>query len=243
MSTLGGTMASRKQSRLAEIMRTFSGSRGGPGFGFKSQVGPRKRVTALVASFDAADVDTIGAAIEAGADAVELRFGQDFDLSGLASLVKRVTVPLGIALPPDADSAAAAIADKAQVDWVRLPIDAHISTMEWDRPVRILTVPFELDLEVAHGLTGLAVDAVLIDQSSDRGGEFTYLDALRLRALGGLIKKPLLLHSGPGLPPGAAAAGEQLGADAVMVYLSGRKSIETLSAYLRALEHRAQSPQ
>jgi hypothetical protein len=238
MNTFSVTGSGRRQSRLVEIMRSFSESHGGSGFGFKPTTGTSKRVTALVASFPVADLDVIMAAAEAGVDAIEVRASGSKDLQLMLKASERLKIPYGVVLPADADERVAASAVEAGVDWVRLPITGHISTMEWDKPARVLTVPFGLDLLVAHGLNGLAVDAVLIDQAEGERPEFTYADALRLRSLSQVLKKPLLLHAGPGVPPGAAAACEYLGADALLVYLDGLRSIDTLNEYLRALEAR-----
>jgi hypothetical protein len=176
---------------------------------------------------------------QAGVDALEIRIASEKDMHWLADLVNRAGVPVGVAMPATADAVAATAAAEAGADWVRLPLDANISTMEWEKPGRLLTVPFELDLDLAHGLNGLNVEAILVDQAVDMSEEFSYRDALRLGALRELIKKPLLLHAGPGLPPSAAAACEHLGADALVVYVAGARSTDTLAAYVAALEHRA----
>ncbi len=240
MNTFSASGSTRKQSRLVEIMRSFSGSHGGPGFGFKVAAGASRRTTALVASFSEADLDAIMAAADAGADAVEIRSVTNKDLQRLFQLSERLKVPYGISLPPDANAAAAASAEEAHADWVRLPITGHISTMAWDMPARVLTVPFELDLQIAHGLNGLAIDAVLVDEAESERSEYTYADALRLRALSEVLKKPLLLRAGPGVPPDAAAACEYLGADALVVYVEGLRSIDNLKAYVSALESRTE---
>jgi len=62
-------------------------------------------------------------------------------------------------------------------------------------------VPFDLDLDLAPGLNGIAVEVVLIDRLPGAGTEFTYAEALRLRALSELIKKPLILHAVPECRP------------------------------------------
>jgi hypothetical protein len=229
----------QRPSKLVELMRNLAGSRGGTGVGFRPQTGPRTRVTALVASFAAGDTAGVMAAKGAGVDALEIRVAGEKDLVGLADLITRVAMPVGVAMPASADAEAASAAAEAGADWVRLPLDANISTMEWEKPGRLLTVPFELDLDLAHGLNGLNVEAILIDQAVEMQVEFSYRDALRLGALRELIKKPLLLHAGPGLPPSAAAASEYLGADALLVYIDGTRSTDMLSAYIAALEHRA----
>jgi hypothetical protein len=242
MSTFSSTGQNRRPSRLVEILRSYSSSHGGPGFGFKQSVDKPRRVAALVASFQEIDLDAIAAAAVAGVDAVEIRYSGRDDVQHLRQMADRLAVPFGMTLPPDADASTAASAVEARADWVRLPLAGHISTMEWEKPARVLTVPFELELDLAQGLNGLAVDAVLIDQAGGAPSEFTYADALRLRALSELMKKPLLLHAGRGLPPGAAAACEHLGADALLVDVEGLRSIATLSEYLAALQTRAERP-
>ncbi|MDB5074938.1 MAG: hypothetical protein JWO42_1117 [Chloroflexi bacterium] len=239
MSGLTIQSPGQKTSKLVELMRNLAGTRGGTGVGFRRQSGPRKRVTALVASFAAGDTDGVMAAKGAGVDALEIRIAGEKDMRGLADLIARVGMPVGVSMPATADATAAAAAADAGADWVRLPLDASIATMEWEKPGRLLTVPFELELDLAHGLNGLNVEAILIDQAVEMPEEFSYRDALRLGAIRELIKKPLLLHAGPGLPPSAAAASEHLGADALVVYAAGARSTETLAAYIAALEHRA----
>jgi len=131
MSSFVGTNPSKKPSRLVELMRGFSARHGGVGVGFRPQGSGQSRTVALIGSVPAGDVDALKAAVEAGADAIEIRITGDRDLPGLADVARKVRVPVGITLPARATGDAAVAAAEAKVDWIRLPIDAHISTMEW----------------------------------------------------------------------------------------------------------------
>jgi hypothetical protein len=239
MPALTVQSAGRHPSKLAEVMKSFSGSRSGTGVGFRPQGGKRKRVTMVVASIAGTNIDGMMASKTAGADAIELRGFVERDTKRLSETVKQVEIPVGIVLPANTDASLAASAADMGADWVRLPLDANISSLDWERPGRVLTIPFGLDLDLAVGLNGLNIEAVLIDHAVGVREEFSIRDALRLRALRDAIKKPVLLHAGPGLPPGAAGACEDVGAEALLIYLDGAASAETLTAYISALEHRA----
>jgi hypothetical protein len=197
-------------------------------------------VAALVASFPEIDLDAVTAAAQAGVDAIEVRFAGASDVRRLLQTTDRLNIPVGVSLSEDTDSSIAASAVEARADWIRLPFAAPISTMLWEKPARLLTVPFEIDLDLAEGLGGLALDAVVVDHAVDVQSELTYTDALRVRALSELMKKPLLLHAGPAIPPGAAATCEYLGADGLLVDVDGPRSVDALGAYLRALETHAE---
>jgi len=190
----------------------------------------------LVASFSDVDLDVLAAAVDAGVDAVEIPFSKAIDARRLLQITEHLKVPVGLLLPAGADASMAATAAEARVDWVRLPLAARVSSLEWEKPARVLTVPFDLDLHLAQGLSGLPIDAVVVDQVADGQSELTCAEALRFRTLSELVKKPLILHVGPALPPAAAAAGEHLGADGLLVDVDGLRSIDTLRSYLQGLE-------
>lgn len=240
MGTFSAVGQSHRPSRLVEIMRSYARSHGGAGFGFRQPPTVARRVAALVAAFSQIDQDSIAAAVQAGADGVEIRWANGSDARKLSLLAGRLSVPWGVCLPLDADASTAAIAQEAGADWVRLPLGGVISSMQWEKPARVLTVPFELDLHLAQGVNGLAVDAVLVEPAAGALSEYTYVDAVRVRALSEIMKKPLMMHAGPGLPPGAAAACEHLGVDGLLVDVDGSGSIDTLGAYLHSLTIRAE---
>lgn len=240
MNTFSTTGQSRRPSRLVEIMRSLAGSHGVPGFGFKQPFSATRRVTALVASFPEVDPEGMAAAADAGADAVEARIAGANDLRRAVQLAERLKVPFGVALPADAGTSFAASAAEVQADWIRLPLDSRISTLEWEKPAHVLTVPFDLDLHLSRGLSGLAVDVVLIDAIEPSRSELTYSGALRIRTMSELMRKPLLLRGGPGVPPAAAGACEHLGVDGLLVDMEDLRSIDLLRDYLRALEMHAE---
>jgi len=236
VNTFAANASSRRPSRLVDLIRGLTANRGGASVGFRPRPGARKRSTALIASFPFVDIDGLKAAAEAGADALEISVSSAKDMRGLSDLANKVSVPVGMALTKAADSTMALAAADAGADWVRVPFDAPVSSMEWERPSRMLTVPFSLDLELAQAVNGLGVDVILIDRADGPRAEFTYIDALRLRALSAAIKKPVLVDVGAGLPSGAASAAEHLGADGLFVVLDGLRSIDTLREYVEALE-------
>ncbi len=228
----------RKPSKLVDMIRNLAGSHGGASVGFRSVDKGRKRVTAVIATLSAADGDALGAALSAGVDALEISVHGAKDATVVADAVSRFSGPVGVTVK-DADAALAEAVADAGADWVRLPLDAPVASMAWPRPARVLTVPYSLDLQLALGIGGLNVDAVLIDTVKDDRSEITYLDALRLRALSSFVKNPVLLKVSSWLPPSAAAAAEHLGADALLIQIGGSSAPSLLANYLEALEQRA----
>jgi hypothetical protein len=226
----------RKQCRLVEIMRSIAWAPGGTGFGFRPNAGGRHRQAAIVATCAFDDAEVLAAAIDAGVDAVELRLRGAKDLSHLDAVLSGRDVPFGVVFPGPVDAEVASQAASLGVDWIRVSLDARISTLEWRRPARLLTLPFELSLDLAPGVNGLDVDAVVVEQGPGTAAEFNYADALRWRALGEAVKKPMVMHAGPGLPPESASACAKLGADALLLDLESARSIEQLKVYLRAIE-------
>jgi|GEM_PF-1585445 len=235
---LGAMGADRKSSRLVEIMRAYAGARFGAGVGFRSHPDSTKRTVALVASVAPDDWDGATAAIRAGADAIEARIESADDLRAVDLLAGRVSVPLGLLLAESMDDKLPAEAAEAKVDWIRLPLTADLSSTRGERPARIISVPSDLDISLVRGLNGLAVEAVLVQAGGITSGGFTYADAVRFRAFGELIKKPLLLV-GRGEPMGSVLAAEHLGADALLIREEEPKVAETVMAYRVALEDRA----
>jgi hypothetical protein len=241
MNAYPSNRPSRKPSKLVEALRGLADGHGSASVGFRRVEAAPKRKTAVVAGVRATDSSSITEAIHAGVDAIEISIAAPKEIALLADIVSRFHGPVGVAVK-SADASEADSLAETGVDWVRLPLGASAWTMAWPRPSRVLSIPFGLDLQLAVGVSGLNVDAILIGDVKGDRSEFSYLDALRLRALGALTRKPILLNVVTWLPPSAAENAEYLGADALFVELDGSQSPSLLTDYLQAVERHDASP-
>jgi hypothetical protein len=179
-------------------------------------------------------VAAVAAAVSAGADAVEIRTLEEKDRRGLRAAVEGITVPVGIEVSGDGGAIPAAEAAEAGIDWLRLPADASIAALEWEKPARMLTLPTDLDLRLVAALSALEIDAVLVDLPAR--SDISIADGLRLRAMAELAKKPLLLHADGRIPAAVLAASDHLGVDGIVVDIedaSRAGGLRTLAAALK----------
>jgi thiazole synthase ThiGH ThiG subunit len=190
----------------------------------------------IVASFGRLDAKAMAAAIEVGADAVEVQVSGASDIDALAGLSERLGVPIGIAAASGFDAGLAKAAQYAQADWLRLSLQDSMRAVGWERPARILTIPSDLDLRIVSAVNGLEIDAVQIDAMPRTDTETTLGEGLRLKSLRELLRKPFLVHVSVGLTPDLAPAYEQLGIDALVVPAGRAQSQDLVAAYVAALQ-------
>src|SRR5579871_6593707 len=133
----------RRPSRLLDLLRAAPGAHR---VGFLAHAGPPRPRALLIASIARAEEAFIVAAVEGGADAVEVRVEDVADLRRLLATRESVRAPLGIAVVGTPSAALVAAAREAGVDWIGIPFAASITTLDWEQPARFLSVPFDLDL-------------------------------------------------------------------------------------------------
>lgn len=225
----------RRPGKLAELLRAH-----GSGVGFRPHGDVRKRSMIVIGSIASSDADALAASVGAGTDALELRVATAHDVKGLGELVQRAGVPVGADVTgADDEAVLASLAIEQGVDWIRLTLAAPISALNWDRPARIVTVPFDLDLLAARGFGGLNVDAIVVNQEASARTEYTLQDAMRLRALSDIVRVPLALLAGNGIKANDVAACEQAGVNALVVPVDSVRDVPRLSALIAALEQHA----
>lgn len=234
--------APRRPSRLIEVIRAFGGPGGGSRAGFAARSEVPQRKLAVVASLERADATLVESAVQAGADAVEITVATERDLLDVATFVKGLAVPVGVLAAYGAGRLVARLASDQGFDWVRLPIDAPLSVLSWEKPAHILSLPVTLDLRVAFAATSLPVDAVVLEASDSTTAELTLGDALRVRTLRDAIQKPVLANVALGLPPDALAAIDALGINGLVVAI-GDGSAHVIRDYVANLEAAARRQQ
>jgi hypothetical protein len=174
-----------------------------------------------VASLDRVDVGLLKQAVQAGADALEVHVATDAEIEDLAEATRSLSIPVGVAAAFGAAQRVTGHAEEKGFDWVRLPIDAPFSVLAKEKPARLLTLPVTLDLRVASAVSGLPVEAVVVEASDNTAVEMTLGDALRLRALRDVTQKLVFLDVGLGVPPDAVAAVGALGINGLLVRIPG----------------------
>jgi hypothetical protein len=230
--------APRPTSRFLDLLRARSAPGGQGRVGFRAHAEPTKRRIGLVAEFRKVDSQAMRAAVEAGADALEAPASDRQAVKLLADVQRELGVPVGMVTPSGVDADLAHAAAEAGIDWIRIDLGASIAAVGWERPARFLTIPADIDLRLTAALNGPFADAVVVVAGDT--GEVSHLalgEALRLRAIGEIVKKPLILHAGVGLPPLPATVSEALGVDALLVPGTGAEAIQRIKEYATQLEH------
>ena len=231
---------SRATSRLLERLRSLAGQPGGGRVGFRSAAAPSKRRLAVIAQIAGPDVATARAAAVAGADAVEVQFGAGAAPSTLAGLSQEIGVPVGLAAAGAAGEDFARAASEAELDWLRVALDTPVEALAWERPARYLTVPTGIDLRLATGLAAPLAEAVAF-VGQEEMSELRIGDALRIRLLAEIAKKPVLLQvPGSGSPIGASIL-SSFGVDAVLLPIAGASDVARIADYLRTFEQATSS--
>jgi hypothetical protein len=234
--------APRRQSRLIDLIRAFAGQAGGSRLGFSSRQAAPKRTLAVVASFDRADAALLASAAKSGADALEVSVATERELLALAEAAKGITVPVGVVAAYGAAQLVTGLAAEKGLDWVRLPLNAPFSVLAKDKPARIVALPMSIDLRVAHAISDLPVEAVVLEASESSAAELTLGEALRVRALRDATQKLALVDVALGVTPPAVAAVDALAINGLVVHLAGPDT-DIIRDYVANLEAAAQKPE
>lgn len=234
--------APRRPSRLVDVIRAFAGHSGGSRLGFAVRQETSRRKIVVVASLDRVDAALIASVAQAGVDALEVAVATERELLDLAEAMREVTLPIGVVAAYGAAQLVYGYAQEKGFDWVRLPIDAPISVLAQEKPARLVSVPVSLDVRIAGAVSGLPVDAVVLEASDSSAMEITLGDALRLRALRDAMQKLVLLDVAVGVPPEAVGALDALGINGLVVRTTG-SGVDLIRAYIANLETSARKPQ
>ncbi len=236
---LPSSSTSRRPSRLLDLIhdRARTGGTGRLGFGVRAAA--PKRHLALIAGFDKVDTRGFTAAKEAGADAIEVRISSTRDLRSLAGTQEALGVPLGIVLDDIASQELATVATEVAIDWIRLPLQASVTALTWEKPARLLTLPADLEPRLAPGVNPLEIDAVVLEGGGRTPGSLSIGESLRLALLCELIKKPVIVHTNSGITPESVAVLEQFGANALLAPVEPATLAQQVAEYIVELEHMA----
>ena len=226
-----------RSSRLLDVLRNYGHAVGASRVGFLARPSvARKRRVGLIAIFDQPDAAAMASALAAGADAIELQVGAIADLRLVQDIAARLGAPLGIAVASSMDASLASAALDAGADWLRFPIDTPAEALTWQSPARVASLPADLDPRIALATNELPVEAVALTAGATFPSALTIADALRVRMLGDLIKKPVFFHLGShsGNPASHVQLSVRLGADALFVPVTA--DARQLEQYAAALE-------
>lgn len=226
---------SRANSRLIERLRSLAGQTGAGRVGFRSTAAPSKRRMGVIAQTGQADVERLRAVVAAGADAVEVQLTAGAAPSTLERLSRELGVPVGVVAPGPAGEDFARAALDAGLDWVRVTLDTPIEALAWERPARFLTVPTDIDLRLAAGLATPLAEAVIFVGEEDLSG-LLIGDALRIRLLAEIAKKPALLQVPGSGTPVAVSILASCGVDAVLIPIAGSAGATQIASYVEAFE-------
>ncbi|HWE64315.1 MAG TPA: hypothetical protein VHB98_21600 [Chloroflexota bacterium] len=233
------TASTRGSSRFLEHLRTLVGTGGAGRVGFRAQAAAPRRHVGLVAAFQDVDVAAMRRAVQAGADALEVAVSDASALRALIEALGKLEAPVGIAVAAEAGDDLARTATEGGIDWIRLALDASLSSLAWERPARFLALPYDIDLRVTGALNGPFADAVVVTAPDDEPWTFQIAQGLRLRTFSEVIKKPLLLQEQADAPRLSAAVYEALGVAAVIVPADGPAAADRIAGYLGRLHHAA----
>jgi hypothetical protein len=193
----------------------------------------------LVASLSIIDKSVAAALGQAGADGIELLVRKEADLEKLRSLLPDLPIPVGIVLDAESGWVPASPGELPDIDWVRLSFRASAVALAWEKPARFITIPDDLELRRVPALNMLEVDAVVIEGTWFETGELSIEDALRLAALGDILKKPVFINADQGLSADLVSVAKQCGVNGLLYQVGSAASVAMLAAYIKALEANA----
>lgn len=218
-------------SRFLESLKSITGVVSAGRVGFRAQADVPKRHVGIVALIAKADAAAATAASAAGADAIEVRTAT---IREARALVTAASIPVGLVAPATADAAYAAEAVAAGVDWLHLDLEAPIATLSWEGPARFISVPADLDLRLVAAFNGPFAEAIVASPAADDALDLAA--GLRLRLIGEVVRKPLLLTLTAGQPTVSSAEVEALGVNAVIVPVTAEDANSTIAALRASLE-------
>ncbi|MDE3076703.1 MAG: hypothetical protein KGJ86_14895 [Chloroflexota bacterium] len=196
-------------SQLVKLLKNAGRATGRPtaGFGARSQEAPRRRLV-LIAALDGPDIDAARAAIEAGADVVEIPVRADAgdkDLVAVGELIAELPVPVGVAVPGSVPAGfdARALEGKG-LDYLKVEAgDVPATVFLAEGLAVVLEVKESFSDVMLKMLNFLPAKAIQVD-SPDTVEGFTVKRLMEERVSRELIGKPLLMRIGASIKPAAA---------------------------------------
>jgi hypothetical protein len=234
------TGAPRPTSRFVEHLHSIADGGGRGRVGFRAQAAAPKRTVGVVASLQQADPSLLRRLAQEDIDAVEVNVADRAGAHSLKEVVDAFEKPVGIATQVEVDDELAAALVESGIDWARLTLDAPWLALGWERPSRFLTVPIDVDLRISGALNAPFVEAVVLVPSGD-GWSQQLSEALRLRTISEIVKRPIVAAVPASAPALSAEVYGALGIDAVLIEVDGPAAIERLAAHAARLQATAHS--
>lgn len=233
---IAGSATTRTSSRLVEQLRSLAGAGGAGRVGFRAQADLPKRHVGVVASLRAPDDALMRRVAEAGADAIEVLVAGASSVRDLGQRARALSVPVGIVTQREVGEDMATIAAEAGIDWLRIDLTAPVASLGWERPARFISVPIDVDLRVTVALNAPFAEAIVAEPPRGSTWSYDVAEALRLRTLGEIVKKPILAALPAHAPMLSAGTCTALGIDAVLLSVEGAADTDLLTEYLSQLQ-------
>ncbi len=237
------------KSKLVERLRAITV---GPveriGFGARASVPPPALL--LVVVLPESNPELARAAIQGGADALEIRVSVQTDVAAEAQTLAEIlkiagdrpcgVLPVGpVRLEVKRLEALRAIG----FDFAAITTHDSPAVLSLRGMARVLTVDNSLDLELLRGISELPIDCVEVFTASPEGfgKPFSLRDALRVKTLSMLVRKPILLRGEQSIQPDDVVSLYETGIEGLVIDSSitgsDKSTVESVTgAYHKAIQ-------